>query len=56
MRDVNWIPIGKGDERAELEKVVETLKKRWQERWHYKIEEAASDVDSGTFQLLVAHQ
>ncbi|MFT7626279.1 MAG: hypothetical protein ACI9WU_005474 [Myxococcota bacterium] len=56
MQDNQWIPIGCGSERSELEEVVDKLEDLWAERWAYRIEEAE---DVGTteeqFRLLVRH-
>lgn len=52
--DIQWIPIGRGSERNELEKVVESLKKRWQQRYDYRIEENVDQDER--FRLLVKHR
>ncbi len=49
-----WIPIGRGEKRADLEEVVARLRVLWVERYAYRIAVTASGSKE-QYQLLVRH-
>ena len=56
--DVRWIPIGWGKERDELERIIRTLKDRWNGRYDYRIEEGDHAKDASQpcpYRLFVRH-
>ena len=55
MHEVQWIPIGRGREKADLEKVVRTLEERWRRRYEYRIERA-EDEHPEPYRLFVKHK
>ena len=54
MAKLQWIRIGQGSKKQELESVILTLKKRWQKRYKYRIDEVEDD-ERQPFQLLIRH-
>ena len=54
MAEVQWIRIGQGSKKQELEHVITVLKKRWQERYEFRIDEKAKEKDE-RFELLIRH-
>ena len=49
-----WIPIGRGERRADLEEVVARLRVLWAERYAYRIAVSAGGSKE-QYQLLVRH-
>ena len=54
MAKVQWIRIGQGSKKQELEHVIAVLKKRWQQRYEFKIDENEKSEDD-RFELLIRH-
>ena len=55
MQEASWIPIGRGAKRAELEDIIAELKKRWEERYDYRIEEGEKASEELPFRLYLKH-
>jgi hypothetical protein len=56
MSDRAWLRVGRGDAKAELERVVRALKRRWQHRYDYRIEPVeATDQQEKGYNLLIRH-
>ena len=55
MSEQAWIPIGRGRVKDDLEKVIETLKEKWTERYEYRVTEEESNLEE-PFQLLIKHR
>ena len=55
MSEQSWIPIGRGRVKDDLEKIIETLKEKWTERYDYRVQEEESNPDE-PFQLLIKHR
>ena len=57
MAEMQWIPIGRGSQKAELEKVIEMLKRKWSSRYDYRIEQGTNQGDENEpYRLLVRHR
>lgn len=54
MAKVQWIRIGQGSKKQELEHVIAVLKKRWQQRYEFRIDENKTLQDD-CFELLIKH-
>ena len=55
--DMQWIPIGRGTRKEELEKVIELLKRRWTSRYEYRIEHQANgSCAQEPYRLFVKHR
>ena len=50
----SWIPVGRGEARADLEAIVQQLKAAWAGRYAYRIDRSAED-GSADYQLFVRH-
>ncbi len=55
MQNVRWIAVGRGDTRAELERIVVRLRKSWKERYEYRIKPQANKALAGSYELQVRH-
>ncbi len=57
MAKTQWIPIGRGCHKADLEKIMDTLKEKWSLRYDYRIDKPASkDMAREPYRLLVRHR
>jgi len=50
----DWIPIGRGTDREQLQKIISKLESAWAGRWAYRIDER-SESKQEPYQLLVRH-
>jgi hypothetical protein len=57
MAKMLWICIGQGSKKQELQHVIAVLKKRWQQRYEFKIDEESHEEieQSERYQLLIRH-
>ena len=55
MSQPEWMTIGRGRAKADLEKVIQLLKEKWLERYEYRVDRDQQTSREQPYRLMIKH-